>query len=421
MHRDPSGEEEPAEAKHVREQDGGEDRKRSWVLLSIFLLLGTGILLPWNAYATAYDYWDHFYPDSNFEFFLGIVYNYPNVITTLSAIWLAPKLPFGPRLFFGFGIFLIALIGIPIITQFIDASVSLYINLGFVALSGVATGILFPTVTALGAMFPGNNITAIMVGNGIAGVLVCAIRIITKATTTGQTNSYAISGSLYFSLSAFVILLCIVACIVLLRMNITKVVLSNFVLRAKNINTQETVPLVSGGANRSKPKLSAVFRKSLSCAAMIFTVFFVTLAVFPGVTTLIPSSNDNLGDWFPVIMITVFCVGDFIGRSLPYIFRVHRYILAVLSYSRVVFLVMFIICALGYLVYNALSYVLMALMAVSNGYCGTLSLMYGPDAVEAHERELAAIVVTFSMQFGIFTACNFAMLLLYLITGSVFG
>ena len=59
--------------------------------LIIFLLLGTGVLLPWNAFLTAYDYFAHYYPDFPFEFVLGLVYNYPNCACLFVAIWLGPK------------------------------------------------------------------------------------------------------------------------------------------------------------------------------------------------------------------------------------------------------------------------------------------------------------------------------------------
>ena len=80
-------------------------------------------------------------------------------------------------------------------------------------------------MTALAALFPGKNITASMVGNGIAGIVVSVVRIITKATLSNADNSYEISGILYFSIAGFTILLCIVGSVVLLRLNLTRVIL----------------------------------------------------------------------------------------------------------------------------------------------------------------------------------------------------
>jgi len=61
----------------------------------------------------------------------------------------------------------------------------------------------------------------------------------------------------------------------------------------------------------------------------------------------------------------------------------------------------------------------MILLAFTNGYCGTLSMMFGPKNVEPHEREHAGIIMSFSLNVGIFIAVHFAFLLLYLIEGNV--
>ena len=44
-----------------------------------------------------------------------------------------------------------------------------------------------------------------------------------------------------------------------------------------------------------------VFRKIIPQASAAFLVFFVTLSIFPGVTSLVQSKG-NLGDWFQIIM-----------------------------------------------------------------------------------------------------------------------
>ena len=264
-----------------------------------------------------------------------------------------------------------------------------------------------------------------MVGNGIAGIVVSVVRIITKATLSNADNSYEISGILYFSIAGFTILLCIVGSVVLLRLNLTRVILEeNEKHRIEGQKKPEGQALL-GSESRPTAAIKAVplvvLRKVAREAAMVGVTFFVTLALFPGVTTLIPSSNDDLGDWFQVILITIFCVGDFIGRSGPYLIRIPRLALEILTYSRLVFFLLFILSGLDYMVYNWLTYIMMAVFAVTNGYCGTLSLMYGPQRVSEHERELAGLIMSFCLNFGIFIACNFSMLLLYILTGSIMG
>eukprot|EP01106_Pelomyxa_sp_JSP_P015207 TRINITY_DN5120_c0_g1_i1.p2 TRINITY_DN5120_c0_g1~~TRINITY_DN5120_c0_g1_i1.p2 ORF type:complete len:260 (+),score=94.34 TRINITY_DN5120_c0_g1_i1:29-781(+) len=236
---------------------------------------------------------------------------------------------------------------------------------------------------------------------------------------------------LYFILAALTIVLCICSAAALFVMPLTHAVLRSIVSKpAPNaIPPPDEKPLlgedskdadVTPDAKGRKPSVSLVWRRIWREGCVVWTVFFVTLSLFPGITTLIPSSSDKLGDWFAVIMITIFMVGDFVGRSGPYLFGVPRVVMEAVAYARLVFFALFIVSALGYTTANAYSYVLMLVFALTNGYTGTLALMTGPPRVHQHEREVASIVLGFCLNFGIFVACNFSILLLYLVTGSVF-
>lgn len=47
------------------------------------------------------------------------------------------------------------------------------------------------------------------------------------------------------------------------------------------------------------------------------------------------------------------------------------------------------------------SFIIMALMAVTNGYCSTLTLIYGPPRVPEEIRELSGIIIGTTIQAGI--------------------
>jgi hypothetical protein len=46
----------------------------------IMMLLGVGLLFPWNALLTASDYFTHIYPDFAFMFALSLAYEFPNPV-----------------------------------------------------------------------------------------------------------------------------------------------------------------------------------------------------------------------------------------------------------------------------------------------------------------------------------------------------
>jgi len=57
----------------------------------LFVLLGVGVLFPWNAFLTALDYFNDLYTDFPFIFAVSLFYNYPSVIFLLLNIKFGPK------------------------------------------------------------------------------------------------------------------------------------------------------------------------------------------------------------------------------------------------------------------------------------------------------------------------------------------
>lgn len=83
---------------------------------------------------------------------------------------------------------------------------------------GTATGILFGTVVGYAAHFPAIYVQAVMSGNGVAGLLVALIRIVTFAAIPTDDRTSTV---IYFALACAVCLLCLVGFLILRRMDIT--------------------------------------------------------------------------------------------------------------------------------------------------------------------------------------------------------
>jgi hypothetical protein len=58
----------------------------------------------------------------------------------------------------------------------------------------------------------------------------------------------------------------------------------------------------------------ATIKAILPAAVGVMSVFWVTLAVFPGVVTRIPAGGSDAAHWMPVMLIATFNVGDLLGR-----------------------------------------------------------------------------------------------------------
>jgi equilibrative nucleoside transporter 1/2/3 len=252
-----------------------------------------------------------------------------------------------------------------------------------------------------------------MSGNGVAGILSSLLRIITKVaepdTARGQQNS----GIAFFSLAAGVILICIVSYLVLIRLPITKFYMSTYKgeTTPKNINQEIPAPVRTG----------EVARKVWKEATVVWAAFFVTLSLFPGLTSLIqPTSKALSADWFGILFVATFTFGDLVGRTLPKWFVVFSVrTIWVPTLARFVFFILFPLCVKEYIHTDALYYIIMAVFAISNGYIGSLAMMFGPTNAAAHEKEKAGLIMSFALNFGIFCGVHFALLLLYLLTGSI--
>jgi hypothetical protein len=90
-----------------------------------------------------------------------------------------------------------------------------------VFLSGVAVSIMLGGVLGLAAIFPPRYITAVMIGQGVAGIVVMLLSIIARVGFPNDKAGKSDAAYLYFSLASAVILVCLVLFFVLLRLPIT--------------------------------------------------------------------------------------------------------------------------------------------------------------------------------------------------------
>ena len=114
----------------------------AWIML---LVLGIGVLFPFNAFITAIDYFADLYPDFPFGFAVTLFYQWPNVISIFFSIKFAAKIPLSLRMTLFFSINAFIFIVFIFLTKIpgISTTVSLVITLICIALTGFSSGLLF--------------------------------------------------------------------------------------------------------------------------------------------------------------------------------------------------------------------------------------------------------------------------------------
>lgn len=444
-------------------------RKESTIEILLCLLIGVGPLLPWNAFITAADFFTHVFDTFPFMFVVGIFYNFASCAFLLIIMFFSSKLgTFVQRLIVGFILDIVALILVPIFANFVDPSVAVWLCLICAAATGAATAISFSSAIGMSSLFGSRSVTASMTGNGVSGLIVAVIRVATKAALPANDHGYSVSGIIYFVVAGVFVIVCMVAVLYL-----NSLPTSQALFRAARMTSpaadddnaeREREHLLSGDDNDVKvtsesmsalpdeqtlpviaatPTVQGVLKKIWLQALTIFMVFFVTLSLFPGVVTIIKpqvkkgtfvesdseggdsgwSEKKNwLEDWFSVILICIFDIGDFIGRYAPDWFVIgspkNLWIGAAL---RAVFYP--ILCVMGKgLMQQGINYtasIAVFLFAITNGYVGTLGMIFGPANAEPNERDVASSILSFALNFASFCSSAFSLLLLFFINGSV--
>jgi len=150
-----------------------------------------------------------------------------------------------------------------------------------------------------------------------------------------------------------------------------------------------------GGVGRRRRD---VFSDAFPQARNAWLVFFTTFSVFPGVALRWTSANGMPDSRFRPIVAGVFQVGDIIGRYTPSATwaQVRPDFVKFFAFARIVFVPLFIYLA-QHETSDILTISVMLIFSVSNGYCATLSMMYGPGQVSRkNEKEMVGyLMVTF--------------------------
>lgn len=195
-------------------------------------------------------------------------------------------------------------------------------------------------------------------------------------------------------------------------------------------------------AETSQYHLLYIMRHSVFASGF---VFFVTLSIFPGLTSNIVSikkTSNNLYHslWKPLQFVN-FNLFDFLGRAASAYFNdskhhllSNRKVITALSISRLIFFPLFLLCNFTHekterfvqmKMFTSLTDVkkytffhndvyptlLMSLFAISNGFIGSIAMMQGPALVDSKDSATAGTIMISGLTFGLALGSLFSFLL----------
>eukprot|EP00760_Papus_ankaliazontas_P034278 PhM_4_TR708/c0_g2_i1/m.52248 len=409
--------------------------------------LGAGVLFPYNAFISAPDYFQNFpiYAakgvDSSADFkyasiwknigtWFVLVYSLPNTVVQLViALGYGQKMSMYSRMVASICTIIVSMLVVPLLSVIKGTEeVALAVLFLAVAICGMSSAGFQCTVFGLGGIFPSQYTQAVMMGQGWAGLSVCTLRIVTKAA--GSASSGSTDSTVYFSLATAWMIVCIVVVVFVRRNAFSRHFVEEFrpegyvvnedegededraflkspggITNEQENSAAEASPILSSGSKSASPSArqtySILWRQSLA----VFNIFLVTLTVFPGLVTQ-PKSTLMSQDWFAVVIITLFNVGDTIGRTICRFQAVHIsmplvYILTAVRYGFIVFYIIAVTPAPFRSDYVEI--VMMLVMGTTNGWLGSLCMMSGSSDVrlQKNQREMAGNLMSFSLLLGI--------------------
>eukprot|EP00879_Flechtneria_rotunda_P020907 GHRR01022014.1.p1 GENE.GHRR01022014.1~~GHRR01022014.1.p1 ORF type:complete len:361 (+),score=107.86 GHRR01022014.1:100-1182(+) len=178
-----------------------------------YFLLGSGILAPWNAFITAADYFEAVFPGRHMDRLFTIAY-LPVCLFLLGVLINYNTIPVRPRILSSFAGFTAIMAVVPGIDWVLvgdsstGSNTALLLMLLAVVLVGVLDGMSQGAIFGDASVLPPHYTHAVVGGTASSGVVICLLRILTKAALPPTRAGLRVSTAIYFALSGAVSLAC---------------------------------------------------------------------------------------------------------------------------------------------------------------------------------------------------------------------
>ncbi|XP_047458699.1 equilibrative nucleoside transporter 3 [Mugil cephalus] len=406
----------------------------------IFFLMGIGSLLPWNFFITAKHYW--LYKLSNntqrsgneeqhsdlidyFESYLAIASTVPSVLCLILNYVLVNRLSSNTRILSSLIVILVVFV---VTTVLVKVDVSDHRTEFFtgtlisVAIVSGASNLFSGSVFGISGHFPMRISQALISGQAMGGTLSAIASIVDLAAADDVTDS----ALAYFLTADIFILLCIGTYLLLPRLAYSR----HYMLAATCTGPEEQSE--DGGASHIVPPLHPILKKIWVLGLSVFYVFFISIMVFPALSSGIQSVDKDSGSpwtntyFVPFTSFLLYNVADFCGRQATAWLQVPgptSRVLPALVLCRTVMVPLLMFCNyqprghIQTVLFNHDVYpvIFNCLLGLSNGYLGTLPMIYGPKVVPRELAEATGVVMSFFLTLGLAIGSAFSVLLVHCI------
>ncbi|XP_071605090.1 equilibrative nucleoside transporter 3 isoform X1 [Heliangelus exortis] len=425
----------------------------------IFFLLGIGSLLPWNFFIMAKHYWMYKLQNCSdqaglagqagsdlrdyFESYISIASTVPSVLCLIGNFLLVNRVPASVRilssLFVMLAIFLVITVLVKVDTSTWTTSF-FTLTVGCVVVVSSASTILSSSIFGLSSRFPTRNLQALISGQAMGGTISAIASLIDLAAAADVTDS----ALAYFFTADIFIVFCIMVYLLLPRLEYSRFYLDNH----KESPSLATVPPDSCMEDEAEPEgitntsflpkstsippLRPILQKTALLGFCLFYVFFISIIIFPSISSNIESVNKSSGSvwstkyFVPLTSFLLYNFADWCGRQMTAWIQVpgpKSKLLPILVLLRTIFLPLFILSnyqprahiQMVIFKHDVYPVVFTTLLGLSNGYLGTLVMVYGPKIVPKELAEAAGVAMNFYIVVGLAVGSACSVLIVHLL------
>ena len=408
-----------------------ETPKKKFGFQLIFILYGVASLLGWNALLTKLDFFNHFLkgmnPSTSFSFLNYIL----NIFFQFLLVVKKDLFPLKCQLLVGIIGSIFFLLAIPISTMLLpkDSLPNYLVTGGLVVLMGfinaLASGGFFNFVSH----FPLEYIVTFSAGQGFSGIAMNVLEYIVLVSAGGEEENLIILRAwIFFGVSVFILLVSLILVLFNYNSEFTKYYLSKSksseipkgsLLEGDTQLNEEEQGIVSEKENEKEANVGkeksggpwtvfiTLFKKIWDLDLLMVWIYIVTFALFPNAS--IRQKLFNFGQYNSITIITIYNVGDTIGRYLVKILpKTKRFnSVVIINRSFLLFTLVFnYYCQDGLHLDRTLTSILLILnvliLAITNGIGTTLCFGIAPEIVEDEYKGLAGTSLSFFLIVGIF-------------------
>uniref|UniRef100_A0A8R1DI57 Equilibrative nucleoside transporter 1 n=1 Tax=Caenorhabditis japonica TaxID=281687 RepID=A0A8R1DI57_CAEJA len=405
------------------EQEEQAPRDKFNIVYYLVILVGFGVLLPWNMFITIapeyyVNYW--FKPSGKETWFskefmgaLTIASQLPNVSINVFNLFLIIAGPLIYRVFAPVCFNIINLTIILILAIVLEPSESLMTGFFWVTL-GMATSINFSnglyenSVYGVFADFPHIYIGALLIGNNICGLLITLVKI---GVTLIMNDNPRLVAIVYFCISLAILVVCAIALLFITKQNFYHY------YHQKGIEVREK-------AETEKPSPSILWQTFKSCYGQLFNVWFcfaVTLTIFPVMTTattrgkhgfldrVLPENKELYTLLTSFLVFNLFAtIGSIIASKIHW--PTPKYLKFAIV-GRAILIPIFFFCnyraddRIFPVFFESTDVFVFAgiVMSLSHGYLSALAMGYTPSEAPSHYSRFAAQLSVCTLMVGLLT------------------